>query len=71
MKIRLKKSFPQIGMGKVIPAGVVIDAPPGLAERLVREGIGIPANAEPAPQSTVATPKKGRSGKGRGKRNNG
>lgn len=43
MKIRLIKPMPQRSLGKVIPAGVVIDAPDGLCERLLREGIGVPA----------------------------
>ncbi len=77
MFIQLVKPFPQPSLGKVIPAGVAIDAPPGLAERLLRQGIGIHAGEGTGQQSAVATPKKERSenkrpaktGKGRGKQN--
>ena len=56
MKIRLLKPFPQPSLGKVIPAGVVIDAPDGLWERLLRDGTGMPAHAgEPAPAGDGST----------------
>lgn len=35
MKIMLTKPFPQPTLGKIIPAGVIIDAPAGLSEHLV------------------------------------
>lgn len=38
MKLRLTKPLPQPEYGRVIPAGVVIDAPPALCARLQREG---------------------------------
>lgn len=46
MKIRLTRPLPQLGLGRVIPAGVVIDAPPALSERLLREGRGKPLQRE-------------------------
>ena len=49
MKIRLTKPLPQPEYGRVIPAGVVIDAPPALYERLLRLGKGKPAQSEEAP----------------------
>ena len=49
MKIQLTKTLPQPELGRVIPAGVIIDAPPALAERLQRTGAGIPAPASRAP----------------------
>lgn len=56
MKIRLLKPFPQPSLGKVIPAGVVIDAPDGLWERLLRDGTGMPAHAgDPAPAGDGST----------------
>ena len=56
MKIRLIKPMPQRSLGKVIPAGVVIDAPDGLWERLIRDGVGVPAHAgEPAPEGKGST----------------
>lgn len=56
MKIRLIKPMPQRSLGKVIPAGVVIDAPDGLWERLIRDGTGMPAHAgEPAPAGEEST----------------
>lgn len=38
MNIRLTKPLPQPSLGRVIPAGVVIDAPAGLSERLMKQG---------------------------------
>ena len=38
MNIRLTKPLPQPSLGRVIPAGVIIDAPAGLSERLLRQG---------------------------------
>ena len=38
MRIRLTKPLPQLSLGKVIPAGVIIDAPAALCARLQREG---------------------------------
>ena len=35
MNIRLTKPLPQPSLGRVIPAGVIIDAPAGLSERLL------------------------------------
>lgn len=56
MKVRLLKPLPQPSLGKVIPAGVVIDAPDGLWERLLRDGTGEPAHAgEPAPAGDGST----------------
>ena len=49
MKIRLIKPLPQPEYGRVIPAGVVIDAPPALSGRLLRLGIGKPAQTGEAP----------------------
>lgn len=49
MKIRLIKPMPQRSLGKVIPAGAVIDAPDGLWERLLRDGTGVPAHTGEAP----------------------
>lgn len=50
MKIRLTKPLPQPEYGRVIPAGVIIDAPPVLSERLLRRGIGKPLHGEEAPR---------------------
>ena len=72
MKIRLKKPLPQPSIGRVVPAGVIIDAPAALSERLLRLGIGTPAQDGEAPGMPVATPKKTRgkrSGRKRGTRN--
>lgn len=56
MKIRLTKPFPQRELGKVIPAGVVIEAPAALSARLLRQGIGQPVPDGETPGSVVATP---------------
>lgn len=49
MKIRLTKPLPQPEYGRVVPAGVIIDAPPGLFGRLLRQGIGKPVQDGEAP----------------------
>lgn len=54
MKIRLTKPLPQPGFGRVIPAGVVINAPPALSERLLREGRGKPVFPDEGALSRVA-----------------
>jgi len=51
MKIRLTKPLPQPEYGRVIPAGVVINAPPALSGRLLRLGIGKPVQDAEAPGS--------------------
>lgn len=56
MKIRLMKPFAQPSLGKVIPAGVVIDAPAALCARLQREGRGEPVQPDAASGRAVATP---------------
>ena len=56
MKLRLTKPLPQPEYGRVIPAGVVINAPPALSARLLRQGIGQPVQGGEAPGSAVATP---------------
>lgn len=61
MKIRLTRPLPQPDYGKVIPAGVVIDAPPALSRRLLQEGRGEPAQNEGTATQAVATPKKKKS----------
>lgn len=58
MKLRLTKPLPQPEYGRVIPAGVVINAPPALSARLLRQGIGQPVQDGEAPGSAVATPEK-------------
>lgn len=58
MKIRLTKPLPQPEYGRVIPAGVVIDAPPVLSGRLLRQGIGKPVQGEEAPQRAAEAPEK-------------
>lgn len=65
MFIKLVKPFPQPSLGKVIPAGVVIDAPPGLAERLLRQGIGKKCRRRNGPAERGCNSKEKRSGKGR------
>ena len=55
MKIQLTKTLPQPELGRVIPAGVIIDAPPGLAERLLRDGRAQPVQTDETPESAVAT----------------
>ena len=74
MSIRLIKPLPQVG--RVIPAGCVIDAPSGLEEKLVREGKAERLDAQSAggvmlPADTLPTetepeeierPKRGRKG---------
>lgn len=67
MKIRLTRPLPQVG--RVIPAGVVLDAPEGLSGRLIQDGRAEPAGSAqaapaPAPVSETAAQKR----KGRGKR---
>lgn len=58
MRIRLTRAFPQPTLGKVIPAGSVIDAPPGLSERLCRTGGGeLVSPPPPAPPEAQAEPK--------------
>lgn len=57
MKIRLTKPLPQPEYGRVIPAGVVIDAPPALSERLLRSGMGSSLQSEEAPQEAKTAPK--------------
>ena len=56
MRIRLTKPLPQVSLGRVIPAGVVIDAPPVLSARLIRMGIGEPAHGSEAQGSAAAAP---------------
>lgn len=56
MKVRLIKPLPQPEYGRVIPAGVVIDAPPALSARLLRLGMGKPVPDGEAPRRAVATP---------------
>lgn len=58
MKIRLTKPLPQPEYGRVIPAGVIIDAPPALSGRLLRLGIGKPAQPEEASVSAPEAPEK-------------
>lgn len=58
MKIRLIKPLPQPEYGRVIPADVVIDAPPALSGRLLRLGIGKPAQPGEAPVSAPEAPEK-------------
>ncbi|MBE5797473.1 MAG: hypothetical protein E7327_08890 [Clostridiales bacterium] len=64
MKIKLTKPFPQLSLGKVIPAGVIIDAPAGLSERLLRSGGATPApgaeaaSAPPEPAPMARSPRK-------------
>lgn len=71
MKIRLTKPLPQLSLGRVIPAGVTIDAPAALYERLLREGRGEPAQPGKTPAQAVATsPKRQSTGK-KVKRQNG
>lgn len=72
MKMRLTRPLPQIG--RVVPAGVVIDAPPGLYIRLLRENRAVPVNAPEMlseaplaadrrePVETVETPQRAVSG---------
>ena len=55
MKIQLTKTLPQPELGRVIPAGVIIDAPPALAERLFREGRAKPVPDGTEPSAGVAT----------------
>lgn len=56
MRILLMKPLPQPELSRVVPAGAVIDAPPGLTARLLREGIGeiVPPEA-PAPAPAPAS----------------
>ena len=56
MKIRLTKPLPQPEYGRVIPAGVIIDAPPALSGRLLRQGIGKPLHDEEAPGKAAEAP---------------
>lgn len=56
MKLRLTSPLPQPEYGRVIPAGVVIDAPPALYGRLLRQNRGKPVLAEEAPGRVSATP---------------
>ena len=56
MRIRLTKPLPQPSIRKIIPSGVIIDAPEGLFLRLIREGRGEPVQTEKSPQEAVATP---------------
>lgn len=56
MKIRLVKPLPQPELGKVIPAGIVIDAPPALYRRLLKAGMGTPYPPAEAPVSAAETP---------------
>lgn len=58
MKILLKKPYPQPELGKVIPAGVIIEAPAGLSERLLRTGAGEPVSDKKAQGKPVATAEK-------------
>lgn len=57
MKIRLTKPWPQPSLGKVIPAGVTIDAPAGLSERILRLGRGKPVQGGETPQRANPAPK--------------
>lgn len=57
MKIRLTKPWPQPSLGRVIPAGVTIDAPAGLSERLLRLDIGKPVQPGETPQGADFAPK--------------
>ena len=59
MKIRLTKPFPQPSLGKVIPAGVIINAPAALSARLLHQGIGQPVHEEKDEIHPVATPETG------------
>ena len=61
MKILLTKPLPQASLRKVIPAGVVIDAPPGLCRRILLRGIGKPVQEEETADRPVATPGKSKS----------
>ncbi|MBR2263090.1 MAG: hypothetical protein IJ917_01900 [Firmicutes bacterium] len=56
MKIRLTKPLPQPEYGRVIPAGVIIDAPPALSGRLLRQGIGKPLHDEETPRKAAEAP---------------
>lgn len=58
MRIRLTKPLPQPEYGRVVPAGVVIDAPPALSGRLLRLGIGQPVQTGEAPVSAPEAPEK-------------
>ena len=55
MRIMLTKPLPQLELGKVIPAGVIIDAPAGLSERLLRENRGKPVQTADEAAAAVAT----------------
>lgn len=56
MKIRLTKPLPQPEYGRVIPAGVVIDAPPALSARLLRRGMGLPLPRGETRERAAETP---------------
>ena len=69
MKLRLTRPLPQPELGRVIPAGVVIDAPPALSDRLLREGRGKPLPAEQGPSERVAPGSNAKNARKRVKRN--
>ncbi len=66
MKIRLIKPLPQPSLGKVVPAGCVIEAPAALSARLILQGTAHPVSCgegpsepEKEPQKAPADPKEG------------
>ena len=62
MKIKLKKALPQPSIGRILPAGVVLDAPEGLCVRLT--GMGYAEYLEPKKDAQRPVPKAGRSRRG-------
>lgn len=61
MRIQLTRALPQPSLGKVIPAGIIIEAPPGLSERLLRSGGGKPVYASETPERSPEAPESGTS----------
>lgn len=57
MKIMLTKPLPQPSLGKVIPAGVIINAPAPLFRRLLRQDAGRPVDAQSADVMPAEEPK--------------
>lgn len=57
MKIMLTKPLPQPSLGKVIPAGVIINAPAPLFQRLLRQDAGRPVDAQSAEVMPAEEPK--------------
>lgn len=57
MRIRLTKPLAQPSLMKVIPAGIIIDAPNSLSERLLRQNKCIPVLDGEAPRSAKMTRK--------------